>query len=118
MLTHLRFVHQYDEDYDSVKKTRRPGRAAGAREDLLKMKIEALEKEYQHGFCTLDTIRLQLLRFWLLTEPQVLPDLSKQENIDLLNRWEGAWAFLASLSWIRLSKTGNVRPSNFPPSAQ
>lgn len=54
----------------------------------------------------------------LLTQCLVLPDLSKQENIDLLNRWEGAWAFLATLSWVRISKTGNVRPSSFPPSAQ
>lgn len=53
-LPHLRFVHQYDEEYDSVKKTRRSGRPPSAREDLLKMKIEALEKEYQHGLCALN----------------------------------------------------------------
>lgn len=53
----LRFVHQYDDEYDHIKKTRRSGRPPSAREDLLKMKIEALEKEYQHGFCTLDSNR-------------------------------------------------------------
>lgn len=115
-------MHQYDEEYDSAKKSRRPGRPASAREDLLKMKVEALEKEYEHGFCALNPPlrRGALLRLTLqlLTELPVLPDLSKQENIDLLNRWEGAWAFLATLSWVRISKTGNVRPSNFPPSAQ
>lgn len=47
----FRFVHQYDEEYDAVKKTRRPGRPASAREDLLKIKIVALEKEYRDGFC-------------------------------------------------------------------
>lgn len=54
------FVHQYDEDYDSVKKTRRPGRPPSAREDLLKMKVEALEKEYQHGFCALTPVSVPL----------------------------------------------------------
>lgn len=112
-------MHQYDEEYNSVKKARRPGRPPSAREDLLKMKVEALEKEYQHGFCKLYSLQTSsLLGFRLLTESKVLPDLSKQENIDLLNRWEGAWAFLATLSWVRISKTGNVRSSNFPPSAQ
>lgn len=33
-----------------MKKARRPGRPASAREDLLKRKIEALEDEYEKGF--------------------------------------------------------------------
>lgn len=51
LITRSRFVHQYDDEYESVKKTRRAGRPASAREDLLKMKVDALEKEYQNGFC-------------------------------------------------------------------
>lgn len=47
----LRFVHQYDEEYEELKKARRPGRGASAKEDLLKVKISTLEKEYQNGFC-------------------------------------------------------------------
>lgn len=39
-----------------MKKTRRSGRPPSAREDLLKRKIEALEKEYQHGFCAFDIL--------------------------------------------------------------
>lgn len=45
------FIHQYDEEYDTLKKSRRPGRPATAREDLLKMKISALKAEYTQGFC-------------------------------------------------------------------
>jgi hypothetical protein len=45
------FIHQYDEEYDALKKARRPGRGASAREDLLKMKISALQAEYDGGFC-------------------------------------------------------------------
>jgi hypothetical protein len=48
-----RFVHQYDEEYDAVKKTRRAGRPASTKEDLLRIKIAALEEEYTKGFCKL-----------------------------------------------------------------
>ena len=46
-----RFIHQYDEEYDALKKARRPGRGPSAREDLLKMKISASQAEYDRGFC-------------------------------------------------------------------
>jgi translation machinery-associated protein 16 len=46
-----RFVHQNDEEYAALKKERRPGRPASTREDLLRMKIAADEKEYEDGFC-------------------------------------------------------------------
>lgn len=46
----ISFVHQYDEEYSEAKKLRRPGRPASVREDLLRMKIEALETEYKNGF--------------------------------------------------------------------
>lgn len=44
------FVHQYDEELAEIKQARRPGRPASAREDLLKVKITSLEKEYKNGF--------------------------------------------------------------------
>lgn len=46
-----RFVHQYDEDFEAEKKARRPGRPASTREDLLKVKVNALLTEYSKGFC-------------------------------------------------------------------
>lgn len=45
-----RYIHQYDEELAEVKKARRPGQPAKAREDLLKVKIAQLQKEYQNGF--------------------------------------------------------------------
>jgi translation machinery-associated protein 16 len=48
----FRYIHQYDEEYDEVKKARRPGRPSSTREDLLKAKISALEDEYKQGFRT------------------------------------------------------------------
>ncbi|KAM7207982.1 Translation machinery-associated protein 16 [Naviculisporaceae sp. PSN 640] len=90
------FVHQYDEEYAEAKSTRRPGRPASMKEDLLKMKVEALEKEHRDGF--------------------YMPDLTSETNVQLLDRWEGSWSFLPNLAWVRISATGNVRPAKFPPS--
>lgn len=50
------FVHQHDEEMDELKRARRPGRPASMREDALKVKIAALEKEFQNGFCELTTV--------------------------------------------------------------
>jgi translation machinery-associated protein 16 len=44
-------VHQHDEEFNALKKERRPGRPASTREDLLRMKIADDEKEYENGFC-------------------------------------------------------------------
>jgi hypothetical protein len=46
-----RFVHKHDEEFNALKKERRPGRPASTREDLLRIKIAADEKEYENGFC-------------------------------------------------------------------
>ncbi|PHH66308.1 hypothetical protein CDD81_7901 [Ophiocordyceps australis] len=88
------FVHQHDEEQALLRKNRRPGRPPTAREDLLKMKIAALEAEYKNGF--------------------VLPDMLQQEGAEKLRGWEGSWSKLTALSWIRISSKGLVRPAKFP----
>ncbi|KAI1081011.1 translation machinery-associated protein 16 [Whalleya microplaca] len=89
------FVHQYDEELNEMKKTRRPGRPASAKEDLLKVKIDSLQKEHQNGF--------------------LVPVLDTAENTVLLDRWEGSWSYLTTLKWSRISSAGKVQPSSFPP---
>lgn len=91
------FVHQYDEEYEQQRKARRPGRPASAREDLLKVTIKGLETEYEKGF--------------------YVPDLTDEVNISELDRWEGSWAYLSNLKWVKITKTGDARPSSFPPKA-
>ncbi|KAK5995619.1 Translation machinery-associated protein 16 [Cladobotryum mycophilum] len=88
------FVHQYDEEYDEVKKTRRSGRPPSVREDLLKLKIAALEDEYKQGF--------------------LLPDITSEDSIRLLNGWEGEWSYLATIPWIKVSAAGNLRKAELP----
>ncbi|KAK4445026.1 translation machinery-associated protein 16 [Podospora aff. communis PSN243] len=89
------YVHQHDEVFEEVKKSRRPGRPASTREDLLRMKIAALQKEQQDGF--------------------YIPDLTTEKNLQLLDRWEGEWAFLSNLDWVKIMGTGTVKPAKFPP---
>ncbi|TLS24082.1 hypothetical protein PpBr36_08301 [Pyricularia pennisetigena] len=89
------FVHQYDEEYAEAKSARRPGRPASTKEDTLKAKVVKLEKEYQAGL--------------------YMPDLTKVENLDALERWEGSWSFLTSLAWVKFLPSGEMKPASFPP---
>ncbi|KAL6870517.1 translation machinery-associated protein 16 [Trichoderma novae-zelandiae] len=91
------YVHQYDEEYDAVRKTRRAGRPSSTKEDLLKIKMAALEKEYSTGF--------------------LIPDITSAESVKLLDAWEGSWAYLTSLPWIKVTDAGNVRKSELPSKA-
>jgi translation machinery-associated protein 16 len=105
-------VHQYDEEYEEVKKTRRAGRPASAREDLLKMKISALEREHRDGFCTAVSAQSHHQSADRLLD---MPDLTVEANVQLLSRFEGSWTYLNCLSWVKLSAAGTVKPSSFPP---
>ncbi|KAL7797249.1 translation machinery-associated protein 16 [Trichoderma ceciliae] len=91
------YVHQYDEEYETIKKARRAGRPASTKEDLLKIKISALEEEYSKGF--------------------LLPDITSADSIKLLDAWEGSWAYLTSIPWIKVTNAGNVRKSELPSKA-
>ncbi|KAM0262497.1 hypothetical protein ACHAQJ_001751 [Trichoderma viride] len=88
------YVHQYDEQYEDLKKTRRAGRPASTREDLLKIKMAALEEEYSNGF--------------------LIPDITSAESVKLLDGWEGSWAYLTTIPWIKVTIAGGVRKSELP----
>ncbi|KAF7547616.1 hypothetical protein G7Z17_g7608 [Cylindrodendrum hubeiense] len=90
------FVHQYDEEYEGIKKTRRAGRPASMREDLLRTTISTLETEYKNGF--------------------LMPDLLTIESVNTLHLWEGSWSYLPQLKWVKVTSDGQVRPAAFPSS--
>lgn len=46
-----------------------------------------------------------------------VPDLTDEVNISELDRWEGSWAYLSNLKWVRITEKGDVRTSSFPPKA-
>ncbi|KAI0409163.1 translation machinery-associated protein 16 [Xylaria palmicola] len=89
------YIHQYDEELDEIKRARRPGQPAKAKEDLLKIKIARLQKEYQNGF--------------------LMPVLETQENAALVHKWEGSWSYLTTFKWARITSEGAVKPASFPP---
>lgn len=113
-----RYVHQYDEEYDAVKKTRRAGRPASTKEDLLKIKITALEKEYDTGFCEFVLITALISGGdYPANNFPVIPDITSAESVKQLDAWEGSWAYLANLPWIKVTAAGNVRKAELPSKA-
>lgn len=100
-----------------MKKTRRAGRPASTKEDLLKMKISALEEEYTKGFCKCLLIMILARRFDLADNVSVIPDITTAENVKLLDAWEGSWAYLTTIPWIKVTTTGNIRKAELPSKA-
>ncbi|KAI9901188.1 hypothetical protein N3K66_003005 [Trichothecium roseum] len=88
------FIHQYDEEFEEVKKARRPGRGASTREELLKNKIQLLETEHGQGFS--------------------LPDVMSEEGAKLLALWEGSWTYLTTIPWIKVNVKDGARKADFP----
>jgi translation machinery-associated protein 16 len=44
-----------------------------------------------------------------------MPDLTIEKNVQLLERWEGEWAYLTNLTWVKVMGSGTVKPASFPP---
>ena len=42
-----------------------------------------------------------------------LPDLTDEENIARLDRWDGSWAYLPTLAWVTVTKAGLIKPAEF-----
>ena len=91
----LLFIRRTDSELTELNDTRRPGRPPSTREDILKRKQEAEVKEYRSGF-------------WI-------PDLQDAENVGILKEWNGDWAALAQLKYVRVAEDGGVKGSSFPP---
>lgn len=48
-----------------------------------------------------------------------MPDLTDSDNVIFLDRWEGAWSYLSTLKWVRISSKGEIQASlKFPPKGQ
>ena len=44
-----------------------------------------------------------------------LPKLADQDNLKKLHDWDGTWASLATVQFVRISAKGDVHESAFPP---
>ena len=60
---------------------------------------------------------VRIMREYLLINTD-LPDLTDAENCIYLDRWEGAWSYLSTLKWVRISSKGVVQQAKFPPKGE
>ncbi|EER37766.1 conserved hypothetical protein [Histoplasma capsulatum H143] len=67
-----RFIARHQPELAQLQQERRPGRPPVKREEVLREKIEAEGREFESGF-------------WL-------PDMSDEENIKKLAKWNGEWS--------------------------
>lgn len=77
------------------------------------MKMSALEIEYQKGFGEWLPRGCSRMSADSYCAP-ALPDVMTEENVKLLEDWEGSWSKLTTLTWIKVSRAGQVRKSDFP----
>jgi translation machinery-associated protein 16 len=89
------YLGRDDEELAKLKADRRPGRPPSTRQTLLEFNQKTEQNEYASGF-------------WV-------PDLEDVINLMNLKQWNGDWAQLAQLKFVRISKEGFKKESSFPP---
>lgn len=92
------FLARFDDELATLKSERRPGRPPVTREVAIKNQLDADKKEYDAGM-------------WI-------PDLRDEETLFSLRNWQGEWAGLNIMKFVRVTKGGDVRESSFPPKGQ
>ena len=95
LANHKSFIGRDDEELESLKAQRRPGRPPSSQEDRLRHRKEDEQREYRSGF-------------WV-------PELRDEQSRLKLERWNGEWAALNTLKFVRIDSGGGIKPSSFPP---
>lgn len=89
------YVHRLDEHQTELKAQRRPGRPMSSDEERVRAVQDAEEKEFKSGF-------------WV-------PDVREKDWRQKLESWNGQWAGLNTLKFVRIMNDGSVKDSSFPP---
>lgn len=89
------YLGRDDDELAKLQAERRAGRPPSTRETLLKQARLAEQGEYASGF-------------WV-------PDLQEADTLKALRDWDGSWAGLATMKFVRISKEGSKKESCFPP---
>lgn len=89
------FINRRDEELAELAAQRRPGRPSSGREVLLQQHKSEMAKEHASGF-------------WL-------PDMSSKQNVDAFRNWDDNWSSLSHLKFVRITASGHVAASDFPP---
>ncbi|KAJ9603862.1 translation machinery-associated protein 16 [Cladophialophora chaetospira] len=91
------FIGREDDELAEAKKQRRPGRPPTKTEERISQRKDAEDRESRGGF-------------WV-------PELRDEESRLKVERWTGDWGGLNTLSFVRVVKSGPIKPSSFPPKA-
>ncbi|KAI9654895.1 MAG: hypothetical protein M1831_005264 [Alyxoria varia] len=91
----LGYLSSQDEELDRLQSNKRPGRPPTTGETIIKQFKSAVETEFESGM-------------WM-------PDLLNNANVNLLRNWNGEWASLATLKYVRVTRSGDSIESAFPP---
>jgi translation machinery-associated protein 16 len=92
------YLGRDDEELAQLRQSRRQGRPTTSREDLLKQQHDVEEKEYESGY-------------WI-------PDLTDEVNLRALREWRGDWVGLNTVRFVRITKAGEQKESQFPPTGK
>ncbi|KAL4926896.1 translation machinery-associated protein 16 [Aspergillus undulatus] len=90
-----RYINRSVPEIEQLQSERRKGRPPSKKEEALLQRTEAENKEFKTGF-------------WM-------PDLTEEDVVSALRRWNGNWSGLSPLKFIRLTKDGAKQASTFPP---
>ncbi|KAL4921817.1 translation machinery-associated protein 16 [Aspergillus aurantiobrunneus] len=90
-----RYINRSVPEIEQLQSERRKGRPPSKREEALLQRTETENKEFNTGF-------------WM-------PDLSQEDVVSALVKWNGNWSGLSAMKFIRLTKDGGKQTSTFPP---
>lgn len=80
------YIERDNDELETLKSQRRPGRPSSSRQDTLQMQLEYDNREYNDGF--------------------MLPDLRNPETVKALAAWQGSVGGTNTLTSIRLARDG------------
>ncbi|KAL1621984.1 translation machinery-associated protein 16 [Neofusicoccum ribis] len=89
------FIHRDDDELASLQASRRPGRPPTPREELVKQRVAAEEKEFDGGF--------------------YCPDMLDAATVGKLRGWDGEWVSCNAMKFVRVMRAGETRESVWPP---
>ncbi|KAL4870753.1 hypothetical protein BDV12DRAFT_165162 [Aspergillus spectabilis] len=90
-----RYINRSVPEIEQLQSERRKGRPPVKREEALLQRTDTENKEFKTGF-------------WM-------PDLSQEDVVKALVKWNGHWSGLSTMKFIRLTKDGGKQTSVFPP---
>ncbi|CAK7892596.1 hypothetical protein CAAN1_01S10792 [[Candida] anglica] len=85
------YISRYDEELETLRHDRRPGRPATSRQQILEEKVKHERQIYETGF--------------------KIPDLSNKDTVEKLRLWTGSSGGTTVMKFVHISKDMTVLPT-------